>query len=333
MKLCRFVNSLVLFGVLLGACAALGQVKASIPYTVSTFARGVAGEYSQPDSIALLDDHVYIGYGNGVSTTGSDGKSSTIVEYDMDGNILHIFSVVGHNDGLRVNPKTKELWAMQNEDANPNLVIINPKTLTQTVYTFGPTPHGGGYDDIAFRNGEVFISASNPAHNPNHGPAIVKATISGRFVNVSPVLNASATVTDIPSEKPVTLNLQDPDSMIFNTFGDLVLDSQADGELIIVHHAGLRDQKAYHLGLRLNGSATQIDDTVIATSSHGDILVSDRDAGDAGIIYSISKDVFKPGAAYSATPNSVGALDFDTGVITNVVSGMVSPHGMAFISK
>jgi hypothetical protein len=63
------------------------------------------------------------------------------------------------------------------------------------------------------------------------------------------------------------------------------------------------------------------------------ILVSDRDAGVAGIIYSISKNIFSPGAAYSAALTSVGSLDFDTGVITNVVTGMVSPHGMAFIPR
>jgi hypothetical protein len=74
-----------------------------------------------------------------------------------------------------------------------------------------------------------------------------------------------------------------------------------------------------------------LDDTVFATGTHGTILVSDRDAGTAGIIYSISKNIFSPGAAYTATLTSVGSLDFDTGVVTNVVTGMVSPHGMAFI--
>jgi hypothetical protein len=30
---------------------------------------------------------------------------------------------------------------------------------------------------------------------------------------------------------------------------------------------------------------------------------------------------------------SVGALDFDTGVISNVVTGLVSPRGMAFVPE
>ena len=333
MRVHKSVRLMAACSILLTALAAAGQVTASVPYTVSTFATGVATVYFQPDSIALLNGHIFIGYENGVAKDGSDGKSSTIVEYKTNGDVVTTYSVVGHNDGLRVNPQTKQLWAMQNEDGNPNLVIIDTTTGTQTVYTFGPTPHGGGYDDIAFRGSDVFLSASNPSSNPNFAPAVVRATISGTTVNVSEVLNGSATATDIPTNTPLTLNLQDPDSMAFNQFGDLALDSQADGELIIVHHLGYTDQSVYHLAISLNGATNQLDDTVIATATHGTILVSDRDAGAAGIIYSISKNIFSPGAAYTATLNSVGTLDFDTGVITNVVTGLVSPHGMAFISE
>ncbi len=327
------VVRLVFCAVLLTALTAAGQVTTAVPYTISTFATGVPGVYFQPDSIAVSGGFVYIGYGNGVAKDGSDGKSSTIVKYKMNGDVVTTFSVVGHNDGLRVNPQTKMLWALQNEDGNPNLAIINPTTGAQTVYTFGPTAHGGGYDDIAFRGNDVFLSASNPSGNPNFSQAVVRATISGSVVNVSEVLNGSAVAIDIPTDTPVTLNLQDPDSMSFNQFGDLVLDSQADGELIIVHHLGAVDQSVYHLGLSLNGSGTQVDDTVFATATHGAILVSDRDAGGGGIVYSISRNIFSPGAAYTAALTSVGTLDFETGVITNVATGLVSPHGMAFVAK
>lgn len=322
---------LIFCGFLFSAVMAAAQVTATLPYTVSTFATGVPGKYFAPDSIAVLDGHIFIGYGNGGAPDGSDGKSSTIVEYKLNGDLVKIYTVKGHNDGLRVNPRTKELWAMQNEDGSPNLVIINPTTGSKTVYTFGPTPHGGGYDDIAFRGNDVFLSASNPKNNPNMAPAIVKATISGSVVNVSEVLNGGAIATNIPSDTPVTLNLQDPDSMILDSLGDLVLDSQADAELVIVHNPGSVDQRVYRLKLTLKGAPVQIDDTVFATASYGILLVSDGDAGAAGIVYAISKDIFSPGAAYSATPNSVGRLNFDNGVITSVVIGMVSPHGMAFI--
>lgn len=333
MRVQKSLQLMVVCAVLTTALAAVAQVTATVPYTVSTFATGVANVYFQPDSIALLDGHVFIGYGNGAAPDGSDGKSSTIVEYKMNGDVVTTYSVVGHNDGLRVNPQTKQLWAMQNEDGNPNLVIIDTIKGTQTVYTFGPTPHGGGYDDIAFRGSDVFVSASNPANNPNYAPAVVRATISGGVVNVSEALNASAIATDIPTDTPVTLNLQDPDSMIFNPIGDLVLDSQADAELMIVHHPGFIDQSVYHLALTLNGTAAQVDDTIFATSTHGTILVSDRDSGAAGVVYAISKNIFAPADAYTAAPTSVGNLDFNTGVITNVVTGMVGPHGMAFVPE
>jgi hypothetical protein len=319
---------LVVCAAFLTGLAASGQVVASAPYTVSVFATSIPNVDFAPDSIAVLDGHVFVGYGDGVAPDGSDGKSSTIVEYSANGDMLTTYTVLGHNDGLRVNPTTHLLWAMQNEDANPNLVIIDPTNGTQTMYTFGPTPHGGGYDDIAFRGTDVFLSASNPSNNPNNAPAIVKAQISGGTVTVTPVLSGTASAIDIPTDTPVNLNLQDPDSMIFNPLGDLVLDSQADAELIIVHHVGFFDQTAYHLALTQNGSPVQIDDTVFATSSHGVILVSDRDGE---TVYAISRELFSPAAAYSATPTTVAALDPDTGVLTDIVTGMVSPHGMAFI--
>lgn len=78
----------------------------------------------------------------------------------------------------------------------------------------------------------------------------------------------------------------------------------------------------------MGGAATQIDDTKYATASHGAILASDEGGN---TIYSISKDIFAPGTAYSAAPTSVASNDLDTGVLTNVVTGMVSPHGMMFV--
>jgi hypothetical protein len=328
MKSPSVVRLVAVCAVLLTGLAASGQVVASTPYAVSVFTTSIPGVDFAPDSIAVLNGHVFVGYGDGAAPDGSDGKSSTIVEYKLNGDRVTTYNVPGHNDGLRVNPNTKQLWAMQNEDGSPNLVIIDPSTRTQTMYTFGPTPHGGGYDDIAFRGNDVFLSASNPANNPNSAPAIAKAHIKGNTVVVTPVLSGTATVTDIPTNTGIPLNLQDPDSMIFNPFGDLVLDNQADSELIVVHRPGHRDQTAYHLPITRNGSPAQIDDTVFATASHGMILVSDRDGE---TVYAITRNIFSPGAAYSATPSSVAALDPDTGVLTDVVTGMVSPHGMAFV--
>lgn len=209
MKSSKILRLMVASGVLLTGLSMSAQVTASAPYTVSTFATSIPGVDFAPDSIAVLNGDVFVGYGDGVAPDGSDGKRSTIVEYKSNGDVVTTYTVLGHNDGLRVNPKTKQLWALQNEDASPNLVIINPKTQTQTMYTFGPTAHGGGYDDMAFRGNDVFISASNPANNPNAAPAIVKAQISGGTVVVTPALSGTATASDIPTDTPTSLNLQD----------------------------------------------------------------------------------------------------------------------------
>jgi hypothetical protein len=118
-------------------------------YTLATFATNPTGS-SQPDSIAFDGTNVYVGYGNGVAKDGSDGKSSTIVQYNLSGTLLQTFSVPGHNDGMKVDPATHLVWCLQNEDGNPNLVVINPAAATSTQYSFAPPTNGGGYDDITF---------------------------------------------------------------------------------------------------------------------------------------------------------------------------------------
>jgi hypothetical protein len=311
-----------------GLAAASAQVVAVPPYSVSVFATSVPHVYYQPDSIALWNGRVFIGYGNNAKATG--GGHSTIVEYAMDGTVLHKMTVKGHNDGLKVDPKTNLLWAMQNEDANPNLVIIDPRNWSWKKYTFSKPAHGGGYDDIAFIGNDVYISCSNPSNNPNTKQAIVKATLNGDHVDVTPVLLGDANATDITTGMPVQLNLQDPDSMMPDVEGDLILDSQADGELIFVHHPGFTDQSVFHLALTSGGKPTQIDDTVLAYSSQGVILVSDRDGE---TVYAIQAPFFGPSEAYSAGPTFVARLNTHTGTLTPIVTRMVSPHGMKFIGQ
>jgi hypothetical protein len=105
---------------------------------------------SQPDSIVQWGDHIIVGFENGVAKDGTDGKSSTIVQFSLSGKVERTFSVPGHNDGLRV-VGDDDLWAVQNEDANPNLVVIELHAGTKKQYKFPPTPHGGGYDDMVVK--------------------------------------------------------------------------------------------------------------------------------------------------------------------------------------
>ncbi len=306
-------------------------VQAQLPYTVAVFAQSVPGEYTQPDSITYNNTGVFIGYGNNGSPNGNSAIPSTIVEYDFAGHILNRVNLIGHNDGLKINPVTGDLWAIENEDANAYLLILNPENLaTKQRFFLGTGPHGGGYDDIVFLNGNVYFSASNPQFNPNNKPAIMQFTSSGSNFTLMPVLMGNAAAIDIPTGSGVTLNLQDPDSMTFNPGGDIVLDSQGDGELVAVRNPGTANQSVYRVLLTANGASTTVDDTVFLQSSAGTMLVADRDGE---TVYSITAPFLSPGSAYSASDSGgfVGKLDFETGVLTPVVTGMVSPHGMTYI--
>ena len=316
---------------------------ATLPYTVSVFAHSPQG-ISQPDSIVLWNDSVFVGFENHVAKDGTDGKSSTIVEFSLSGKVKRTFQVPGHNDGLRV-IGDDDLWALQNEDANPNLVVIELRTGQKKLYKFPPTPHGGGYDDMVVKNGRVYITASNPNLNTqgvNVFPALVRASLSGDEVLLEPVLNGDASATDIPTGKTVALNLTDPDSMTIDPRGNIVLDSQADSELVFIRHPLTDEQTVGRLNITSlatgpMGATITLDDTAFAPNPKAFLLVTDvGNATDVGLIYRIDSPSFgfEPGVAYSAsdTLGLVGTLNLDNGVVTPIVTGFDSARGLLFVS-
>jgi hypothetical protein len=301
-------------------------------FNVSVFATSPVGA-SQPDSITVDGRFIFVGYGNGVAADGSDGGSSTIVEYNRQGAILQEFSVLGHNDGLKVDPYTHQIWALQNEDANPNLVVINPVARTEKLYSFGPVANGGGYDDIAFVGGNAYLTESNPQDNPNNDPAVVEAKLKGTHVKVRPVLQGNATAINRVTGTPVTLNLQDPDSMTVGPGGSLVFTSQADDELIFIQHPGAPNQTASVLPLTdASGTSVSIDDTLFPPDRRGSVLFTDLITG---TIYRLSGPGLASVGALSAARDigEVGALNTQTGVFTPIVSGLGSPRGLAFVPQ
>jgi hypothetical protein len=206
------IGCALMLGSLVAAFPAIAQTQpvAAPPYKISVFAQNPNGA-SQPDSMVLWNDSIIVGFQNHVAKDGTDGKSSTIVQFSLAGKVERVFQVPGHNDGLRV-VGDDNLWALQNEDANPNLVAIDLRTGKSKQYKFAPTPHGGGYDDIVVKDGKIYITASNPnldAMGNNVFPALVRASLSGDNVLLEPVLNGDASAIDIPTGKTVTLNLTD----------------------------------------------------------------------------------------------------------------------------
>jgi len=326
----------LLLGTLAAPRPAAAQVVAQPPYTISVFATP-PNSYSAPDSIARWKDTVLVGFAGGVAKDGSDGKSSTIVQYSLKGKVQRTFSVQGHNDGLRLQPGTDDLWALQNEDGNPNLVIIELNSGKQKNYTFAPTVHGGGYDDVVFKGEDAFITASNPNLNGagvNTFPALVRATLHGSTVDVEPVLSGDANGTDISTGNPVALNLTDPDSLTSDPRGNIVLDSQADGELVFIKHPFTNQQQVGRILITIPSGPTTVDDTAFAPDSRAFLLVTDLN-GNA--IYRVDSAPFgfEPGAAYSASDSSslVGTLNLDNGALTPIITGLGSPRGLLFVRQ
>src|SRR5260370_39287164 len=100
--------ALLLCSLILSGPAEAQVVAAQPPYTISIFAKSANG-YSKPDSIVQWRNSVLVGYGNGIAKDGSDGTSSTIVQYSLSDTLQRMFSVLRHNDRLRINPGTNEL--------------------------------------------------------------------------------------------------------------------------------------------------------------------------------------------------------------------------------
>lgn len=279
---------------------------------------------SAPDSIATVGNKVFVGYGNGGAPDGSGGAVSTIAEYTATGSFVTSISLTGHNDGLRYNAATGQLWAIQNEDGNPNLVLINPTTLSpSTPMSFSSTPHGGGYDDVAFGPNGTYISASNPQLNPNTAPAVVRATISGGAVNVLGALNGETIATVINGGGTTRLNLQDPDSLIFAPNGALVPDSQSDQQLVYVNGIGGLTQAVSVLNL-----PSTVDDTAFGSGAKQTLLFTDRGSG---IVYALTGAFgFDQAISAADTLNEIVSVNQSTGAFTPLVTGLNGPHGEVF---
>ena len=296
---------------------------------------------NHPDSVVYAGGKVWIGWQNITAKDGADNKSSTIGEYTTSGALVKSWSLGGptagtgcHTDGMRMNPTTNVMWVMCNEDGSPQLWTIDPNSSTPTQITLPKTPHGGGFDDIQFLNGLAFIDASNPTLNAagvNVFPALYKITISGTTASLTSVLKGNATGTTLnPPIKSITMPLTDPDSMMIDPQGDLVLDSQGDMQLLFIHNPGTASQTVKVLPV-----GTPVDDTVWPTASNGCMIIADNASG----VFSVCTNLWVTSTPLTAAPNDstivsfVGTVALGSGLITPIIVGMNNPHGMAFIPR
>ena len=300
-------------------------------YSTSLFVRGTTA-WTAPDSIVVSGDHVYIDYQNVTAKDCTDHNSSTIVQYSDDGRAQRSWSIEGHSDGLRLDPSTHLLWATVCEDKNPALYTINPNIGDGEIHKYSlASPHGGGYDDIAFTGGKAFLSASNPTVNGsgvNTFPAIVSVQLNADLTTtLTPVLMGNASSHDIVHNVNVTLNEVDPDSMSIDPTGQLVLVNQGGSELVFVANPGAASQSVTNAP-----AGTQLDDTVFARKPGDRLFVVD---GSQNATY-IVRSQFSAGTPYTETPNDsgvtglLGTLSLATGRISPVAIGFGKPTGLIF---
>jgi hypothetical protein len=325
-------------------------------YTLSLWVTAPAPNL-KPDSIIYFNKSIYIGYQKaGDVKDGSDPTLTNIVaQYGLAANLLKQYTVPGHNDGLMGRSDTNELWAMSNEDGNPELTIINLATGAQKSYTATvPTSWGGGLDDMRLINGIVYASASNPMTAGAPPPTVVSLTLNpnGTTFDVAPVLAGNAMALDItPSiggsanpnyDQMIPLVLSDPDSEETTPSGALLLNSQADGRLTFISNLGQPNQAASTLLLTLyndkDGPVTPVDDTryVPPAGPQGQTFMLFTDA--TNTTYRIDA-AFTPGDVYSCAQGQVLKTDLKTGHLTPIAvsignpAALQDPHGMVFVAQ
>jgi cellulose synthase/poly-beta-1,6-N-acetylglucosamine synthase-like glycosyltransferase len=105
-----------------------------------------------------------------------------------------------------------------------------------------------------------------------------------KFDHESGAFNDNA--TDIPTGNTVTLNLTDPDSMTIDPRENIVLDSQADSELVFIRDPLTDEQMVGVLSITttLTGTdgkplAITLDDTAFTTHPRAFLLVTDVNGG------------------------------------------------------
>ena len=214
--------------------------------------------------------------------------------------------------------------------------VINPVTNNTSAYAYGSsyTANGSsatrGFDDAVFKNGQVYLSETNPGGSRD--PVVLRVTSgSSSPIEVVGLLNSGVTGTNLATGKTGSTTITDPDSLILTPSGDLALTGEADKQVVFVHNPGAANQSASFLSLLgTNGAPVSgnVDDTVYATARQGFVYLPDTGAN---TIYRLSASGLTPGSAYVDVGNEFGSLNLATGAVTPIFTG-ISPHGAQFVA-
>jgi hypothetical protein len=291
---------------------------------------------SAPDSIALDGHHVWVAYTNGADSTGLSGHS-TIVEYDQSGHVDQTYQIAGYVDGLKMDPVTHEIWALQNQDGNSTLTQINPEEHSVTLPMSYAVPSATrGYDDVAFLDGKVYESYTNPVGNGD--PTLVQLTNGndpdGATLNTKPILAFGATGLNTETGKTEVIPQNDPDSLKVAPNGDLLLTSGADDVIIDVHNPGTAHQSVSFT--QVQGVTGGLDDVIKPGATAGTFYLADT--ADNRVL-TVHATGLNPNDYYASVGDAFGQVDPTTGQFTALVTAANAPgfqfgsaHGAAFVA-
>jgi PEP-CTERM motif len=319
-------GSIVFFAI--GASAQAAPTASS-----SVFATGGPVGGSQPDSITDGAGSVWVEYGNGADSTGASG-SSTIVQYSAtSGAVQHNYTISGLVDGLKFNPTTGMVWALQNNDGNATLSLINPTThAVSGPLTYAVTSTTRGYDDVAFLDGNVYLSYTNPV-NPTD-PVLQK-------VNQGNSPSGTLTTNNIVTAQQLNQPMPDTDSLKSTPNGELVLTSEGDGpgtgnpvgEYTLISHPGAANQTVTNVPVTNGGSNVQgIDDVIFPGATSGWLYVAETGANQVDKVWLTGLDPNTPIIAIGGL-NEVALVNPSNGDVESaLLTGLNSPHGMDFLA-
>ncbi|HEY5206311.1 MAG TPA: PEP-CTERM sorting domain-containing protein [Roseiarcus sp.] len=319
----------------LGASAQAGSVASS-----SVFATGGPVGGTGPDSVTVGDGSVWIEYGNGADSTGAAG-SSTIVQYSPGGAVQHTYQISGLVDGLKFNPVTGKVWALQNNDGNATLSIINPTAHTVSgplsyaapPYAYGPNGGSGrGYDDVAFLGGKVYLSYTNPSSPTD--PVL-------QILNNGNSPTGTLTTTTILTASQTGITTPDIDSLKSTPGGELVLTSEGDGPttanpvgtFTLISNPGTTSQTVTNVPVTdASGRPSEgMDDVLFPGVTQGTLFVSDTPTNK---VYEVRLTGLDPNTPIISlgTFGEVATVNPLTGVVeTPLLTGLTAPHGLDFI--
>ncbi len=230
-------------------------------------------------------------------------------------------SIAGSVDGLRYNKADNTVWALQNQDGNSHLTIINAATNATTPVSYAVTSPSMGYDDLAFRGNQTFFSYTNPGAPTD---AVIAKIVNGTGpIAVTTVLNDASPTGG--------LNTNDPDSLVLAPNGDLVQSSGDNGILTFVHNPGLASQTARYLQLTSGGTPVSgLDDSQWITTKSGTLYVTDTNSNR---VLSLALTGLTPGTllANIGSLNALSFVDPTTGAVTPFIGNLDAPHGLAFV--